>query len=126
MAYKTIDIKMYKSRLMEIREEAEQETEAVKRELLFKLVDWLVIKLEEWHKKLKEYENAFNESEQSNGEHDKYKSQLMDNYFNHLRAAGRLFYLYTALRIIRSEGEDWEGDASSVNAVLDHVLKLIG
>ncbi len=47
------------------------------------------------------------------------------NYFNHLKETGRLFYLYTALRIIRSEGKDWEGDAPSVNAVLDHVLNLI-
>jgi hypothetical protein len=116
---------------MEIREESEQETEPVKRDLLIKLIDWLAIKLEEWHEKLKEYENAFDELEQSNGHDDEsenyeHKSQLMENYINHLKEAGRLFYLYTALRIIRSEGKDWEGDAPSVNAVLDHVLNLIG
>lgn len=131
MAYKGIDIKRYKARLMEIREEAGKETEPAKRDLMIKLVDWLVLKLEEWHAKLKEYEDAFDELEQSHGDGDEavdseQKKQLMENYFNHLKEAGRLFYLYTALRIIRSDGEYWENDAPSVKAVLEHVMNLIG
>lgn len=130
MDFKTFDIERYKSRLMEIREEAEKETEPLKRDLLIKLVDWLAIKLEEWHKKLKEAENAFDELEQSKSHYDEgeigeLKSKLIENYFNHHKEVGRLFNLYTALRIIRSEGKDWKGDTPSVNAVLDHVLNLI-
>ena len=131
MSYKNIDIKNYKVRLMEIREESELETEPARRDLLIKLVDWLSLKLEEWHEKLKDYEDALDELEQSH-EHGnaavnyEQKNQLMENYFNHLKEAGRLFYLYSALRIIRSEGKYWESDAPSVNAVLDHVLNLIG
>ena len=59
MDFKTFDIERYKFRLMEIREGAEQETEPLKKDLLIKFVDWLDIKLKEWHKKLKEYETAF-------------------------------------------------------------------
>jgi hypothetical protein len=115
---------------MEIREEAEQETEPLKKDLLIKFVDWLDIKLKEWHKKLKEYENAFDKLEQSEGHDDEgeigeLKSRLIENYFNHHKEVGRLFNLYTALRIIRSEGKYWDGDAPSVKAVLEHVLNLI-
>ena len=131
MDYKSIDIKRYKVRLMEILEEAEQETDPAKRDLIIKFADWLIIKLEEWHDKLKEYEDAFDEFEQSPGFDDEVvdyepKNLLMENYFNHLKNAGRLFYLYSALRIIRSEGKNWEDDAPSVKAVLDHVINLIG
>lgn len=116
---------------MEIKEEAEQENDPAKRELIIKMVDWLVFKLEEWHEKLKEYENTFDELDQGNGYEDRaesfdQKDQLMQNYFNHLKGSGCLFYLYSALRIIRSDGKYWESDATSVNAVLEHVLSLIG
>jgi hypothetical protein len=131
MDYKSIDIKKYKARLIEIREDAEQETDIAKRELIIKCADWLVIKLEEWHDKLQEYENTFDELEQRPGFDDEVvdsepKNLLMDNYFDHLKEAGRLFYLYSALRIIRSEGKYWEDDAPSVKAVLDHVINLVG
>ncbi len=33
----------------------------------------------------------------------------MENYLNHLKEAGRLFYIYKAIAVIRTEGKDWEG-----------------
>lgn len=129
---KRLDLGKCKTILMELKVEVEQEADNEKREIIMALIDWFFVKMDEWQQKRKQYEAAFDEVEQSRSFDDresdlfKRERQLMEDYLDHLKKVGRLFHIYHAIEIIKSEGEDWEDDQIAMKGVLNQILSLWG
>jgi hypothetical protein len=127
MTDKIIDLKEYIVKLQRLREEAEQEKEETKRNMIIAICDWFDLKVEEWKENYMESETAFDKLEQSkdkdlNSSLSENEQQIMRDYLTQLTMAGRLFYIYHAIEILKSEGEDWENNRSSIKAVLTAIF----
>jgi len=118
-----VDLSEYRTKLDQIKIEAEQEKEASKRELILSLCNWYNLKVDAWEAKRERYKAAVEELELSDGFNDAEREQeVMENYLNHLKMFGRMLYVFHGITIIQTEGDGWENDPASSKAVLDIVL----